>query len=243
VGERGFDRRAARATGFRRFDKGGDLRPARPSRPLFQQRGTRVTSELEGLQARAKRRFTNEDERHCAYACLAGCNDLGAIMQGGSPSLRAGGLSSERREAVARYLHRVVRKTAGNIELLLDDEKERACTHVTYEMGPVFTAASGSEKSIDWGVTEVCTDGADFKQGAGHGRVPLGATEQPSTTGKARGKPWALAKQHAGPKRARHIARHNLGTKKQTRRPKRTQASLRAPLRGCREGSGLRRGE
>jgi putative transposase len=62
------------------------------------------------VKARIRRRFTDEAERHYAYACLARYGALGAIMCGATPDLSAGGLCKDRRAAVTRYLHRVLRK-------------------------------------------------------------------------------------------------------------------------------------
>jgi hypothetical protein len=209
-------------------------------------------------------------------------------MRGGTPDLRAGNLSKESRQVVARYLHRILRaalkitwprvhlarsfaleenghyrsfviegsdttprqrqyvavvgpekgkpvvipltgisRVSGNIRLVLDETRKRAFVHVAYEMHPLPRTARGPEKAIDWGITEVCTDDSGAKHGTDYGRVLSKATEQRNKTGKARGKLWALTKKTSGSKRARHIARCNLGTKKQTRRRKRTQASLR----------------
>jgi putative transposase len=51
-------------------------------------------------------------------------------------------------------------------------------------------------------------------------------TEQRHKTGKARNKLRALSKKDAGSKRAKHIAKHNLGTKKQQARLRRFKAQL-----------------
>ncbi len=239
------------------------------------------------IEARIFRRFSNKNERHYAYACLGSYKALGVIMRGGTPDLRAGDLSKESRQVVARYLHRILRaalkntwprahlarsfalenghyrsfviegsdttprqrqyvavmglekgkrivipltgisKVSGNIRLVLDETSQRAFVHVAHEMHPLPRTARGPEKAIDWGITEVCTDDTGAKHGTDYGRVLSKATEQRNKTGKARGKLWALTKQTSGSKRARHIARCNLGTKKQTRRHERTQASLR----------------
>ncbi|MGC8626395.1 MAG: zinc ribbon domain-containing protein [Acidimicrobiales bacterium] len=118
-------------------------------------------------------------------------------------------------------------RVPGNIRLVLDEGEERAFAHVTYEMTPLPGPASGPDLSMDWGITEVCTDEHGVKHGQEYGRVLTSATEQRNRTGRARGKLWAITKKNAGSKRTRHIARNNLGTKKQTRRRMRTQAALR----------------
>jgi len=239
------------------------------------------------LRARIWGRFSNEDERHYAYACLACQSALGIIMCGGTPDLSAGGLDKKQCQAIARYLHRLLRnalagtwptvclarsmaldetlyssfvierpgkthrrrqyvkvigprsgkriavplagvsRVSGNIRLVLDESDTRAFIHVAYEMKPLPEPASGTDVSIDWGITEVCTDNTGVKHGEGYGVVLKRATEQRNATGKARGKLRALAKKQAGSKRARRIAKHNLGSKKQARRRARTQASLR----------------
>ena len=66
------------------------------------------------LKARIWRRFSREDERHYAYACLARYQALGALMRGGTPRLRAGGLDRGQQDAVARYLHRMFREALGH---------------------------------------------------------------------------------------------------------------------------------
>ena len=120
-----------------------------------------------------------------------------------------------------------ISRVSGNIRVVLDEGEKRAFVHVAYEMVPLPGPASGPDVSIDWGITEVCTDEHGAKHGQGYGKVLTSATEQRDKTGKARGKLWAITKRNAGSKRARHIARNNLGTKKQARRRTRTQAALR----------------
>jgi len=248
------------------------------------------------LKARIWRRFSNEDKRHYAYACLARKSALGIIMCGGTPDItkkqrdpttKQRGPTKKERQAIARYLHRLCRKAlagtwptvrlarsmaldetlyssfvierpdktpkrrqyvkvigprsgervavpltgasrvSGNIRLVLDESDTHAFIHVAYEIQPLPGPASGSDVAIDWGITEVCTDDTGIKHGTSYGAILERATEQRNRTGKARGKLWAITKKDAGSKRARRIAKHNLGTKKQARRRARTQASLR----------------
>jgi len=120
-----------------------------------------------------------------------------------------------------------VSRVSGNIRVVLDEGGTRAFIHVTYEMRALPEPPSGRDVAIDWGVTEVCTDDSGIKHGTSYGAILKRATEQRNRTGKARGKLWAITKKDAGSKRARRIAKHNLGTKKQARRRARTQASLR----------------
>jgi len=241
------------------------------------------------LKARIWRRYPNEAERHYAYTCLASKSALGAIMRGDTPdiTMEQRGLVKKERQAIARYLHRHMRKAlagtwptvrlarsmaldetlyssfvierpdktpkrrqyvkvigprsgeritiplagvsrvSGNIRVVLDEGATRAFIHVTYEMRALPEPPSGPDVAIDWGITEVCTDDSGIKHGTSYGAILERATEQRNKTGEARGKLWAIAKKDAGSKRARHIAKHNLGTKKQARRRARTQASLR----------------
>jgi len=120
-----------------------------------------------------------------------------------------------------------VSRVSGNIRVVLDEGSTRAFIHVTYEMRTLPEPPSGPDVAIDWGITEVCTDDNGIKHGTSYGAILKRATEQRNKTGEARGKLWAITKKDAGSKRARHIAKHNLGTKKQARRRARAQASLR----------------
>jgi putative transposase len=64
------------------------------------------------LKAKIWRRYPNEAERRYAYACLAHNSALGIIMRGGTPNITTGqhSLTKEERKAIARYLHRHMRK-------------------------------------------------------------------------------------------------------------------------------------
>ena len=118
-------------------------------------------------------------------------------------------------------------RVSGNIRVVLDKDEERAFIHVVYDMLPLPGPATGTEVAIDWGITEVCTDDAGVKHGKDYGKVLIGATEQRNKTGKERGRLWPITKKNAGSKRAKHIARNNLGTLKQAKMRRRTQAALR----------------
>ena len=61
------------------------------------------------LKARIYKRFTDEDTRHYAYACLSRYSAIGEIMGGGVPRTDTVTLDHETRAAVASYLHRVIR--------------------------------------------------------------------------------------------------------------------------------------
>ena len=110
--------------------------------------------------------------------------------------------------------------------MVLDDEHERAFVHVVYDVAPLGRA-TGTPVAVDWGITEVCTDDAGLHHGTGYGPALVSMTERRSMTGRARGTLRAISKKEAGSKRARRIARHNLGTKKQKARLSRSKARLR----------------
>jgi len=119
-----------------------------------------------------------------------------------------------------------ISRVSGNIRVVLDEDGDRAAIHVTYDL-PSLGKATGDPVSIDWGVTEVCTDNAGRKHGQGYGPALMSMTERRNKTGKSRGKLRAISKKDAGSKKAKHIARHNLGTKKQEARLRRNRATLR----------------
>ncbi len=123
-----------------------------------------------------------------------------------------------------------VSRVSGNIRIVLDKDADRAVMHVPYAIEPL-EEASGPQVAIDWGVTEVLTDSAGIKHGQGLGKLLSDFTEKNNATGKARGKLHArvrtLRKADPGSKKARRIARNNLGRKKQSERRRRAQASVR----------------
>ncbi|SHE91890.1 Putative transposase DNA-binding domain-containing protein [Ferrithrix thermotolerans DSM 19514] len=119
-----------------------------------------------------------------------------------------------------------VSRVSGNIRVVLDEGSTRAFIHVAYEIQPLPGPATGPDVAIDWGITEVCTDDSGIKHGASYGAILKRATEQRKRTGQVRNKLWAITKKDAGSKRAKRIAKYNLGTKKQARRRARTQAAL-----------------
>jgi putative transposase len=198
---------------------------------------------ITNIKARIWRRFTDEDERRYAYACLVRYCALGEIMAGGTPDLDVGDLAPDRQAKVTRYLHRVMRKAlggtwpavklarsmaldetlysvffaerpdrgpnlgqyvsvvgtkplhrivlpltgvsrvSGNIKVVLDDDLDRAAIHVAYDLGSLGEA-TGPEKSIDWGATEVCTDNDGKKYGDGYGTALTSMAKQPNKTGR-----------------------------------------------------------
>ncbi|MHB1773401.1 MAG: zinc ribbon domain-containing protein [Acidimicrobiales bacterium] len=238
------------------------------------------------VKARIWRRFSDEDERHYAYACLARYSALGEVLSGLVPDLDAGGLAPEKRAEVCRYLHRLSRealngtwpevrlsrsmyldesmystvvvdhpgqnparrqyvkvvsskkgrrivlplsglsRVSGNIRMVLDEDSDRAFVHVAYDLASLGEA-TGAPAAIDWGVSEVCTDDHGVKHGTGYGPALLSITEATRTTGQARNKLRSVSKKDAGSRRAKHIARNNLGTKKQRARRTAARSTLR----------------
>ncbi len=66
------------------------------------------------IKAKVWRRFTDEDERHYAYACLARYSAIGQIMGGGVPEISTVTISLEASVKIASYLHRVIRDALGS---------------------------------------------------------------------------------------------------------------------------------
>ena len=61
------------------------------------------------IKAKIWRRFTDEDERHYAYACLTRYSSIGQIMGGGVPEISTVTVPPETSAKIASYLHRVIR--------------------------------------------------------------------------------------------------------------------------------------
>ncbi len=108
---------------------------------------------------------------------------------------------------------------------MLDEERKRAFIHVSYDVAHL-AKATGPVVALDWGASEVCTDDSGVHHGGEYGPALRSMTERRDKTGKARNKLRALSKRDAGSKRTRHIARNNLGTKKQQARLRRSKAEL-----------------
>ena len=231
------------------------------------------------IKAKVWRRFTDEDERHYARACLARYSAIGEIMGAGVPEIRTVTISLETRAKIASYLHRVIRdalgsswptviksrsmsldsslysvvgsdtrryikvvgqtrnkrislplsgvsRVSGNIRIVLDEEHKRAFVHVSYDVARL-AKATGPAVALDWGITEVCTDDSGVHHGSEYGPALTSMTERRNKTGKARNRLHALSKRDAGSKQTKHIARNNLGNKKQQARQRRAKAQLR----------------
>jgi len=118
----------------------------------------------------------------------------------------------------------------GNVRLVADKDEERVATHVVYAVKPIGDA-TGPDDSIDWGVTEVCTGSHGVKHGLGLGGILEELTTKNNATGKARGKLHArtrsVRKVNPGSRKARIIARDNLGQNKQKARRPKTQMAVR----------------
>ena len=118
-----------------------------------------------------------------------------------------------------------ISRVSGNIRVVLDEEHKRAFIHVIYDVARL-PRATGPAVALDWGITEVCTDSSGVHHGNEYGRALRSMAERRNKTGKARNKLHALSKRDAGSRRTKHIARNNLGTKKQQARLRRTKAQL-----------------
>ena len=82
----------------------------------------------------------------------------------------------------------------------MDKGSDRAAVHVCYAITPM-QEATGLEKSIDFGITEVATDQDNNKYGQGYGKALVKIAEKINQKGKRRGKLWSLTKKNAGSKR------------------------------------------
>ena len=67
------------------------------------------------IKAKIWRRFTDENERHYAYACLARYSAIGQIMGGGIPEIPTVAIAPETRAKIASYLHRVSRAVSSEM--------------------------------------------------------------------------------------------------------------------------------
>ncbi|WP_276957164.1 zinc ribbon domain-containing protein [Ferrimicrobium acidiphilum] len=108
---------------------------------------------------------------------------------------------------------------------MLDEEHKRAFIHAIYDVARL-PKATGPAIALDWGITEVCTDSSGVHNGNEYGRALTSMTERRTKTDKARNRLHALSKRDAGSRRTKHIARNNLGTKKQQARLRRAKAQL-----------------
>ncbi|MHB1734621.1 MAG: zinc ribbon domain-containing protein, partial [Ferrimicrobium acidiphilum] len=133
-------------------------------------------------------------------------------------------ISSTRNKRISLPLSGISR-VSGNIRVVLDEEHRRAFIHVIYDVARL-PKATGPAVALDWGITEVCTDSSGVHHGKEYGPALRPMAERRNKTGKARNKLHALSKRDAGSRRTKHIARNNLGTKKQQARTRRARAQL-----------------
>jgi putative transposase len=136
-------------------------------------------------------------------------------------------------------------KTAirGNIQIVLDDYKQRIEVHYTAEIKPVkrqIPSASSAELpkqqagketivAVDAGLSEVFTDEAGNRYGTGLGRLIYEESDRILAKNRRRNKLYQLAEKHSRAGRhqkARNIRRFNLGQKKQEAQRRRNQIEL-----------------
>ena len=67
------------------------------------------------IKAKTWRQFTDENERHYAYACLARYSAIGQIMGGGVPEIPTVAIPPDARAKIAAYLHRVSRAVSSEM--------------------------------------------------------------------------------------------------------------------------------
>lgn len=118
-----------------------------------------------------------------------------------------------------------ISRVSGNIRVVLDEGEDQAFARVSYSLHHLDKAIADAV-AIDWGGTEVLTDSDGVKHGNGLGNILETFTEQNNKTYKAKGKLHALRRLNLGSKRAKHIARKNLGRKEQRTRRKVLKASI-----------------
>jgi putative transposase len=138
----------------------------------------------------------------------------------------------------------------GNIQIVLDDYKQRIEVHYTADIKPVKqkpAANSRSPKSpleqpndhkgettevvvaVDAGLSEVFTDEAGNRYGTGLGRLIYDESDRILAKNRRRNKLYQLAEKHSRAgrhKKARNIRCFNLGQKKQAAQRRRNQIEL-----------------
>jgi putative transposase len=131
----------------------------------------------------------------------------------------------------------------GNIQIVLDNDKQRIEVHYTAEIKPVkrqtFSASSAelprqqtdneAVVAVDAGLSEVFTDEAGNRYGTGLGRLIYEESDRILTKNRRRNKLYQLAEKHSRAGRhqkARNIRRLNLGQKKQMAQRRRNQSEL-----------------
>jgi putative transposase len=135
----------------------------------------------------------------------------------------------------------------GNIQIVLDEAKQRVEVHYTADIKPAKRQAAidghstqkhpnGQKEvpteavvAVDAGLSEVFTDEAGNRYGTGLGRLIYEESDRILSKNRRRNKLYQLAEKHSRAGRhqkARNIRRLNLGQKKQTAQRRRNQIEL-----------------
>jgi putative transposase len=135
----------------------------------------------------------------------------------------------------------------GNIQIVLDEAKQRVEVHYTADIKPAKRQAATNSHStqkhpngqkevptetivaVDAGLSEVFTDEAGNRYGTGLGRLIYEESDRILTKNRRRNKLYQLAEKHSQAGRhqkARNIRRLNLGQKKQKAQRQRNQSEL-----------------
>jgi IS605 OrfB family transposase len=114
-------------------------------------------------------------------------------------------------------------RIAGNIRLVhAEDHWE---IHTVFDVKAAETPAQKRVVGLDGGITEVFTDSDGVRHGANFGSIIQMMDDDLTEKGKRRNKIRARAEKSNKEKRCR-VHKHNLGTKKQTQKRRRTQATI-----------------
>lgn len=117
---------------------------------------------------------------------------------------------------------------SGNIRLVLDVERQRVEIHYTARVST--PEVPGDEvMAADAGLSEVFTDEAGDRYGAGLGRLIYDESERILKKNRKRNKLYQLAQKHSRKgrhKKARNIRKFNLGKKKQTKNKRKNRIEL-----------------
>jgi putative transposase len=169
------------------------------------------------------------------------------ISAGGTQVLAITSLVPRRRIRIPLKGHTVMR---GNIQIILDEQKQRVEVHYTAAIKPARRQPTANSRStqlppeqadsqqeeptetivaVDAGLSEVFTDEAGNRYGTGLGRLIYEESDRILAKNRRRNKLYQLAEKHSRAGRhqkARNIRRFNLGQKKQTAQRRRNQIEL-----------------
>jgi transposase len=115
----------------------------------------------------------------------------------------------------------------GNLRIVLDEEKQRVEVHRAIDVRP--RKAKGKPLAGDLGVTEMMTDSDGDRWGKEQGKILVAYSDQVCDKGRKRNKLRAVQDKHylKGHKvKCRHIAKYNLGRKKQRRQRRKMRQTL-----------------